>query len=90
MLLEIPSVLAWVIVGMLIGAIGSEFVASRGYGQGPDIVIGILGGLAAGLVASLIGLPGQPGLLLTTFAACLGAVLLTALARRLRQPAYVP
>jgi uncharacterized membrane protein YeaQ/YmgE (transglycosylase-associated protein family) len=86
---DIPSVLAWFLVGMLTGAIATEFLTGRGYGQRGDIGIGILGGLAAGVVASLLGLQGQPGLLLSTFAAFVGAVLLTAFARRLPRQSYV-
>lgn len=81
MTLDAPSLLAWFIVGMLTGAIGTEFVAGRGHGQWTDIGIGILGGVLGGLALNGLGLQGQPGLLLTTFSAFVGAVLLTALGR---------
>ena len=86
---DLPSVLAWFLVRMLTGAIATEFLTGRGYGQRGDIGIGILGGLLGGLATSLAGLQGQPGLLVTTFAAFVGAAALTALARGLRRTSYI-
>jgi uncharacterized membrane protein YeaQ/YmgE (transglycosylase-associated protein family) len=86
---DIPGVLAWFIVGMLTGAIATQSLAGRGYGRGPDIGIGILGGLAAGFAVSLAGIRGQSGLLASTVAAFAGALLLTALARRVRGTGYI-
>lgn len=82
MAVDISSVLAWFIVGMLTGAVTAEFVANRGHGQRVDIGVGIAGGLVGGLVLSLLGVRGQPGLLVTTLAAFLGAVVLLAVAGR--------
>lgn len=89
MALDIPSVLTWFIVGMLTGGIATQFLTGRGYGQGRDIGFGILGGLAAGFMARLAGIPGQPGLLTTAFAAFVGAVSLIALQRGLQRTSYV-
>ena len=89
MSVDIQSLMAWFLVGMQTGAIATQFLTGRGYGQGTGIGIGIVGGLAAGFLASLAGLQGQPGLLVSTFAAFVGAVLLTAFARRLRGQSYV-
>ena len=87
MTLHTPSILAWSPVGMLTGAIATQFLTSRGYGQAGDVGIGILGALIGGLLLSLLGLRGQGGLVASTAAAFVGAVLLTGLARVARRPA---
>ena len=87
MTLETPSILAWSLVGMLTGAIATQFLTSRSYGQGGDIAIGVLGALVGGLAVSLFGLQGQGGLVASTAAAFVGAVLLTGLARALARRA---
>ena len=84
MTIDTPSLLAWSLVGMLTGAIATQFLASRGYGQAGDVGIGILGALVGGLLLSLFGLQGQGGLVASTGAAFVGAVLLTGLARRVQ------
>ena len=87
MTLEVPSILAWSLVGMLTGAIAAQFLTGRGYGMGGDIGVGILGALVGGLLLSLLGLHGQGGLVASTGAAFAGAVLLTRLARDVRREA---
>ena len=84
MTLDVQSILAWSLVGMLTGGIATQFLTSRGYGQGGDIGIGILGALVGGLLLSVLGLQGQGALVASTAAAFVGAVLLTRLARALR------
>ena len=81
---DIHSMLAWFLVGMLTGAIASEFLTGRGFGQGGDIGIGIAGALVGGLGMSVLGLQGRGGLVAGTGAAFVGAVLLTGLARRVQ------
>jgi uncharacterized membrane protein YeaQ/YmgE (transglycosylase-associated protein family) len=76
MVVDISSVLAWFIVGMLTGGIIAEFAANRGHEQRVDIGVGIAGAIVGGLALSLLGIQGQPGLLVTTFAAFLGAAAL--------------
>jgi uncharacterized membrane protein YeaQ/YmgE (transglycosylase-associated protein family) len=87
MVADIQSMLAWFLVGMLTGATASEFLSGRGFGQRADTGIGIAGALLGGLGMSLLGLQGQGGLVASTAAAFVGAVLLTGLARVARRPA---
>ena len=85
---DLHSILAWFLVGMLT-AIPAAFLTSRGYGTGGDVAIGVAGGLAGGFLLSLLGIPGQLGLVMTTVAAFAGAALLTTLARALPRRPYV-
>ena len=57
-----------------------ESLTSRGYGDGGDSGIGFLGALVGGLLLSLLGIQGQGGLVASTAAAFVGAILLTGLA----------
>lgn len=82
MALDPRSILACFLVGMIVGSLATQFLASRGYGIGGDIGIGVLGGLFGGVVIWL-GLQGQGGVLASVVAAFVGAVLLTRLARAL-------
>jgi uncharacterized membrane protein YeaQ/YmgE (transglycosylase-associated protein family) len=84
MTLDLAGVISWFLVGMMTGTIATQFLTGRGFGAGGDMAIAIAGGLLAGLLVSLIGFQAQLGLVLSTFGAFAGAVLITALARRLR------
>jgi uncharacterized membrane protein YeaQ/YmgE (transglycosylase-associated protein family) len=88
MLPDIPSLLTWGLLGLLLGLLTSEFLTSRGHGQGWDTAIGIGGAFAGGLLVSGLGLSGQSGLFASAAGAATGALLLTALARVL--PAHSP
>jgi uncharacterized membrane protein YeaQ/YmgE (transglycosylase-associated protein family) len=81
--LDPRSMLACFLVGMIIGSLATQFLASRGYGIGGDIGIGVLGGLVGGGVVSSLRLQDQGALLASVVAAVVGASLLTRLARAL-------
>jgi len=67
---------AWLIVGLLAGAIAGTLVRGRGYGCLVDIVVGIVGAFIGGILVGLF-LPGTAfGFLGTVIVAILGAVLL--------------
>jgi uncharacterized membrane protein YeaQ/YmgE (transglycosylase-associated protein family) len=75
--------LAWLIVGLLAGAIAGTLVRGRGYGCLVDIVIGMVGAFIGGLVVGIF-LPGTAfGFVGSLVVAVLGAVLLLAFVRLL-------
>ena len=88
-MIELQSLLAWSLAGMLTGAMATVFLTSRSYGQTGDIGIGVLGALGAGLLVGLLGLQGQVSLVASTAAAFAGAILLTSLGRQLHRTAPV-
>ena len=47
------SLLGWIIVGLIAGAIASRIVAGRGFGCLADIVVGVIGAFVGGFVLSL-------------------------------------
>jgi uncharacterized membrane protein YeaQ/YmgE (transglycosylase-associated protein family) len=75
--------LAWLVVGLLAGAIAGMLVRGRGYGCLVDIVVGIVGAFIGGIVVGLF-LPGTAfGFIGSLIVAILGAVLLLAVLRLL-------
>jgi len=74
------SLLAWIVLGLLAGFIGSKIVNNRGENLILDIVLGIVGALAGGFVFNALGASGVNGLnLYSLFVAVVGSVLLLVL-----------
>ena len=72
---------AWLIVGLLAGAIAGTLVRGRGYGCLVDIVVGIIGSFIGGILVGIL-LPGTAfGFIGSLIVAILGAVLLLAVIR---------
>jgi len=79
--------IAWIILGLIAGFIGSKIVNKSGSGILLDIVIGIIGAIIGGWIGSRLGLGGVNGLnLWSLLLAIIGAVILlliyNAVARR--------
>jgi uncharacterized membrane protein YeaQ/YmgE (transglycosylase-associated protein family) len=69
------SFLAWIVLGLLAGFIGSKLVNKRGEGIVIDIMLGIAGAFVGGLLFSLLGARGVSGLnLYSLFVAVIGSV----------------
>jgi uncharacterized membrane protein YeaQ/YmgE (transglycosylase-associated protein family) len=69
------SFLAWIVLGLLAGFIGSKLVNKRGEGILIDIVLGIVGAFVGGLLFNLLGARGVSGLnLYSLFVAVVGSV----------------
>lgn len=56
------SILAWIVLGLVAGFLGSKIVKKRGQGVVRDVVLGILGALVGGFLFNLIGAVGITGL----------------------------
>jgi uncharacterized membrane protein YeaQ/YmgE (transglycosylase-associated protein family) len=69
------SFLAWIVLGLLAGFLGSKLVNNRGEGIAIDIVLGIAGAFIGGLLFNLFGARGVSGLnLYSLFVAVVGSV----------------
>jgi len=69
------SFVAWIVIGLVTGFIGSKILNKTGRGLGRDCLIGIVGAIASGFLANLLGKPGGPGLdLYSLLVAAVGAV----------------
>ena len=72
------SILAWVILGLVAGFVGSKLVNKTGEGILVDIILGVLG--AVGWLFNQFGQPGVTGLNLWSFVvAVVGAVIILVL-----------
>ena len=71
------SILAWLILGLIAGFIGSKIVNKSGEGLILDIILGIVGAFAGGFLFNLFGAQGVTGLnLYSLLVAVIGSIVL--------------
>lgn len=69
------SIIAWIILGLIAGFIGSKIVNRSGQGLILDIVLGVVGAVVGGFIFSLVGADGVTGLnLYSLVVAVIGAI----------------
>jgi uncharacterized membrane protein YeaQ/YmgE (transglycosylase-associated protein family) len=73
------TIIWWLLVGLVAGLLAS-FIMRGGYGILIDIVIGIVGAILGGFLASLLGIS-YSGFGWTIFFAVIGAIILIAILR---------
>ena len=56
------SIVAWIILGLIAGFIGSKIMNGRGEGVLIDIVLGIVGAVVGGFAFNMVGAGGVSGL----------------------------
>ena len=81
------SFIAWIVLGLIAGFIGSKLVNKRGEGMFLDIILGIIGAFVGGWLFTTFGMAGGTGLnLYSMLVAVVGAVVVLviyhAIARR--------
>jgi uncharacterized membrane protein YeaQ/YmgE (transglycosylase-associated protein family) len=75
---------AWIIVGLIAGAIAARVVAGRGFGCIADIVVGIAGAIIGGYLLGLVfNMSGTVGFLGSIVVAFIGAAVLLAVLKLL-------
>jgi uncharacterized membrane protein YeaQ/YmgE (transglycosylase-associated protein family) len=74
------SYLAWIVLGLIAGFIGSKIVNRSGEGLLLDIVLGIVGAVVGGWLAGFFGLAGVSGLNLYSIAIAVGGAIVVLLA----------
>ena len=71
------SWLAWIVVGLIAGAVAARVVAGRGFGCVADIVVGIAGAIIGGwLLGAVFNVGGTVGFLGSIAVAFIGAAVL--------------
>jgi uncharacterized membrane protein YeaQ/YmgE (transglycosylase-associated protein family) len=69
------GILAWIVLGLIAGFIGSKIVNHTGSGILMDIVLGVVGALVGGFVFSMFGAAGVTGFnIYSMLVAVVGAV----------------
>jgi uncharacterized membrane protein YeaQ/YmgE (transglycosylase-associated protein family) len=80
------SLIAWIILGLLAGFIGSKLVNKRGEGIFLDILLGVVGAVIGGWLFNRFGATGVTGLnLYSLFVAVIGAVVVLLVYHALRR-----
>ncbi|MGI8990339.1 MAG: GlsB/YeaQ/YmgE family stress response membrane protein [Bryobacteraceae bacterium] len=70
------SIIAWIVLGLIAGFIGSKLVNKSGEGIILDIVLGVVGAIVGGFIFQAFGASGVTGLnLYSLLVAVVGAVL---------------
>jgi uncharacterized membrane protein YeaQ/YmgE (transglycosylase-associated protein family) len=80
------SILAWVVLGLIAGFLGSKWVNKRGEGLILDIVLGVVGAVVGGWLFNFFGAAGVSGLnLYSLLVAVVGAVVVLVLFHAIRR-----
>jgi len=82
------SIIAWIVLGLIAGFIGSKLINKRGDGFFLDIILGIIGAVVGGWVFSQFGGTGVSGLNLhSLIVAVIGAILVLVIYHAIRRKA---
>ncbi len=77
--------LLWVIlVGLIAGWAAGKIMKGSGYGTLGDIGLGILGAIVGGFLVRLVGFEPMGGLISSIVTATIGAIVVIAIARKLK------
>jgi uncharacterized membrane protein YeaQ/YmgE (transglycosylase-associated protein family) len=77
------GIVAWIIIGVVAGWLTGKVMKGSGYGFFMDMIIGLVGAVIGGFIATHIGIapPGQQGMIVSIIIAVIGAVILTWIVR---------
>ncbi len=82
------SFIAWIVLGLLAGFIGSKIVNKRGEGLILDIILGVVGALVGGWLFNRFGATGVTGLnLYSLLVAVIGAIIVLLVYHAIRRAA---
>jgi uncharacterized membrane protein YeaQ/YmgE (transglycosylase-associated protein family) len=74
------SIIAWIILGLIAGFVGSKIVNKRGEGLIRDILLGVVGAVVGGWLFHMFGAAGVTGLnLYSLVVAVIGAIVVLVL-----------
>jgi uncharacterized membrane protein YeaQ/YmgE (transglycosylase-associated protein family) len=76
------GVLAWIILGLIAGAVASRIVSGRGHGCVADVAVGVAGAFVGGVILSYF-VRGTAGFFESLVVAVLGAALLLSILQAL-------
>lgn len=82
------SFLAWIVLGLIAGFVGSKIVNKRGEGLVLDILLGIVGAIVGGWLAGLMGFAGVSGVnIYSLLIAVIGAIVVLVVYHAIRKAA---
>ena len=81
------SIIAWIVLGLIAGFIGSQLVNKRGEGVLGDLALGIVGAIVGGLIFRLFGASGVTGFnAYSLIVAVIGSVVFLVVYHAIRRP----
>ncbi|HXY48646.1 MAG TPA: GlsB/YeaQ/YmgE family stress response membrane protein [Terriglobales bacterium] len=82
------SILAWIVLGLIAGFIGSKIVNKTGQGMVTDILLGVVGAVVGGFIFRALGASGVSGLnLYSLIVAVIGSIVFLVLYHAVRRAA---
>jgi len=75
-----PSLLGWIVIGIIAGWLTGKLMRGAGYGILMDLILGLIGAVIGGWIFGLLGISSY-GFLGSLAAATVGAIVLVAIAR---------
>ncbi|HLF78381.1 MAG TPA: GlsB/YeaQ/YmgE family stress response membrane protein [Dehalococcoidia bacterium] len=81
MTIEIPGLIAWILIGLVAGWLASS-IMKRGGSMLGNVMLGMIGAIVGGVVFSLIGLGGASNIIGSIAIATVGAIIILAVAGR--------
>jgi uncharacterized membrane protein YeaQ/YmgE (transglycosylase-associated protein family) len=86
--MDVMSIFAWIILGLIAGFVGSKIVNKSGEGLFVDIILGIVGAFVGGWLFSLFGAHGVTELnLYSILVAVVGAIVVLLVYHAIRRAA---
>jgi uncharacterized membrane protein YeaQ/YmgE (transglycosylase-associated protein family) len=80
------SIVAWIVLGLIAGFIGSKIVNKAGEGVVVDIILGIVGAVVGGFIFRFFGASGVTGLnIYSLIVAVIGSVVLLVIYHALKR-----
>ena len=80
----LPSLLGWIVIGIIAGWLTGKLMRGAGYGILMDLILGLIGAVIGGWIFGLLGISSY-GFLGSLAAATVGAIVLVAIARLFRR-----
>lgn len=78
MTIEIPGIIAWILIGLAAGWLASHIMKRKG-SMITNVLLGLVGSIVGGVLFSLLGLEGGDNLLGSILVATVGAVVILAI-----------
>jgi uncharacterized membrane protein YeaQ/YmgE (transglycosylase-associated protein family) len=84
-IMDVQSIIVWLIVGAIAGWLAGMVVKGGGYGLVGDIIVGIIGALIAGWLLPQLGIMIGGGIIAAIINAFIGAVILLLILRLVKR-----
>jgi uncharacterized membrane protein YeaQ/YmgE (transglycosylase-associated protein family) len=78
--IELPGIIAWILIGLAAGWLASTIMKRRG-GLLMNVLLGLVGSIVGGVLFSLLGLEGGDNILGSILVATVGAIVILAIVR---------